>query len=293
MPIPQINFINGTIDDDSLFDTANTDAIVGADGNDTVFASSFSQPNLITLDTFEGGAGVDLLDYSDLNSGIVANFDIGVVTRLNQLGQVISGDYIDGFENIIGTDYDDTLLGDSEANRLDGGAADDSLEGGSGNDTLLGGDGDDVLKGGSGRDLLVSGAGDDTLSGGSSRDVFRWEADDYGMDTLRDFVIGQDVVSFGSGFFSGNPRRPSDYGDFLSTVQSADDTLLYAETADGVQLIARFEDVDRTELQAAIDDGSLFAIQRTIVGGGGPGGVVSPTRGDQLDRPSGDFDLFA
>ena len=48
-----------------------------------------------------------------------------------------------GIENVVGTGYDDTLIGSSDANSLSGGAGDDLLVGGSGSDALSGGEGVD------------------------------------------------------------------------------------------------------------------------------------------------------
>ena len=57
--------------------------------------------------------------------------------------------------NIIGSDHNDTLTGDSNANFLFGGEGDDSISGGDGNDTLSGGTGNNSLAGGAGADTFV------------------------------------------------------------------------------------------------------------------------------------------
>lgn len=291
MPIgTPINFINGTAGDDILFDTSNPDAIAGNDGNDTVVAS-VNAGNDAEWDTFDGGAGTDTLDYSDAGTGINGSLDGGVVNRVVGWGGIFSIDFATGFENVIGTGFADTVAGSTAANRLESGAGNDSLLGGNGNDTLRAGDGADTINGGSGRDLIVGGDGADRLRGGSGSDNFRWEAGDYGADVLVDFVLGTDQISFGRGFLATDPAERSDYADMLSTLQAVQDTLLYAETADGVRLIARFQGVDRTALQEAIDDGSLFAIQRGDLAGGGPGGVTATVPGLGAP-PSGGFDLI-
>ncbi len=61
-------------------------------------------------------------------------------------------EFIFGFENAIGGDGDDTLIGTAEANLLEGGSGDDSLAGGDGDDTLVGDPGNDILDGGPGDD---------------------------------------------------------------------------------------------------------------------------------------------
>lgn len=74
-------------------------------------------------------------------------------------------------ENVIGTNFSDTIFGDAMHNILSGGEGHDLLAGGLGNDTLEGGAGQDVLRGGEGFDRLLGGSGDDTLIGGSGEDV--------------------------------------------------------------------------------------------------------------------------
>jgi len=54
---------------------------------------------------------------------------------------------------VIGSEFSDSLLGNSVANMLVGGTGNDSLSGGAGNDTLRGGTGNDNLDGGDGVDF--------------------------------------------------------------------------------------------------------------------------------------------
>jgi Ca2+-binding RTX toxin-like protein len=52
-------------------------------------------------------------------------------------------DTLTSIENLVGSDFNDTLTGDAGANVLDGGLGDDTLNGGGGADSLIGGDGND------------------------------------------------------------------------------------------------------------------------------------------------------
>jgi YVTN family beta-propeller protein len=84
-----------------------------------------------------------------------------------------------GNDTISGLAGNDTLFGDAcdegatpaagTQARTDG---NDKLYGGDGNDALYGGGGRDTLNGGNGTDKLVGGSGDDTLIGGSGIDQF-------------------------------------------------------------------------------------------------------------------------
>ncbi len=62
------------------------------------------------------------------------------------------GDDISNFQNIIGSAYDDILVGDDMGNTLKGLAGNDELVGGDGADTLEGGAGADELDGDNGRE---------------------------------------------------------------------------------------------------------------------------------------------
>ena len=62
------------------------------------------------------------------------------------------------------------IIGNNNANTLNGTAEDDEIQGLGGNDTLRGRDGDDALYGGDGRDTLEGGEGSDLLDGGTGAD---------------------------------------------------------------------------------------------------------------------------
>ena len=81
-------------------------------------------------------------------------------------------------EHFVAGSGDDTVTGNTAANRLEGRAGYDRLTGGGGDDTLRGGGGDDTLRGGDGDDMLVGNTGDDTLAGGDGDDVLWGGADD-------------------------------------------------------------------------------------------------------------------
>ena len=77
------------------------------------------------------------------------------------------GDVATNFENIMGSAYDDELVGNNGANTLMGGDGDDEIAGGTGMDTVEGGAGADELDGGVPESDEQEEAGD-TLSYASS-----------------------------------------------------------------------------------------------------------------------------
>ena len=95
---------------------------------------------------------------------------------------------MDGDDTLYGGDGDDSLVGGSGTNQLNGGAGNDYLVGGSGIDQLNGGAGNDALHGNDGDDVLYGGAGDDALNGQGGADIFVLDADDAGVDIVRDFT---------------------------------------------------------------------------------------------------------
>ncbi|MEM7644361.1 MAG: esterase-like activity of phytase family protein, partial [Pseudomonadota bacterium] len=102
---------------------------------------------------------------------------------------------ISGVENVIGSAFDDVLIGNGAANALEGAGGDDLIQGDGGDDSVSGDAGDDVLSGGAGDDLVAGGDGDDSVSGDDGDDNLSGDA---GNDTL-DGGAGADTLSGGDG----------------------------------------------------------------------------------------------
>ncbi|MEL6780721.1 MAG: hypothetical protein AAFO06_26195, partial [Cyanobacteria bacterium J06597_16] len=125
------NVINGGLGDDTIAGGGGTDTLDGGDGIDT---NSFQ------------GIGAEVI--ADLGSGS-ASYQPNPTTTVFENFQ--------NFENFLGSDNNDQLFGDGEANVLSGAAGNDLLAGRGGDDTLNGDDGNDVLRGGGGNDTLNGG----------------------------------------------------------------------------------------------------------------------------------------
>jgi Ca2+-binding RTX toxin-like protein len=72
--------------------------------------------------------GTNTLDYSKYDSAATVNLANGEATGASS---------VSGIQNLIGSDYDDSLTGDAEDNVITGGKGDDTLEGGDGSDSYL------------------------------------------------------------------------------------------------------------------------------------------------------------
>jgi Ca2+-binding RTX toxin-like protein len=117
---------------DRLTGNNGANVLEGARGNDTLMGGNGS-------DSVVGGSGRDWAQYSS------ANADVAV--RLSSTDPQNTGgagfDTLSSVENLLGSGFDDLLIGDGVANHLKGAAGNDVLNGRGGNDTLTGNAGED------------------------------------------------------------------------------------------------------------------------------------------------------
>ncbi|ESQ75227.1 calcium-binding protein [Asticcacaulis sp. AC402] len=162
----QNNLYNGGIADDILNGNAGNDTLSGGDGNDSIDGGNHDDVlaggngNDTVLggggkdsieagagnDLVDGGAGVDTVSYAnavngmwiELNQGTTAGF-----SRDGNLSGLMGTDQLRNLENVIGSNFNDIIKGNSAANLI---------QGGGGYDTLFASRGIDVLDGGAGGD---------------------------------------------------------------------------------------------------------------------------------------------
>ena len=166
---------------------SNIENLIGSAFNDTLTGDA--GVNVIDgglgNDIMDGAGGIDTVTYASAGSAVTV--DLSIVVAQNTVGAGI--DTVKNFENVTGSDFNDTLTGNSAINLLTGGLGGDSLYGGGNNDILDGGDGADLLDGGVGNDTLYGGAGIDSLVGGDGKDILDGGA---GADSL-DGGLGDDT----------------------------------------------------------------------------------------------------
>jgi Ca2+-binding RTX toxin-like protein len=142
------DLLAGSNGDNFLVGGNGNDSIYGADGNDTIVTGQGA-------DFAEAGAGIDLIDFSGVTNGVVAELWQNYASN-DGYG---NADIIAGFENMVGSAFNDLLAGTDTANYIGGGAGADTIYGAGGNDTLVGGAGNDVFYGGLGADVFQYQAG--------------------------------------------------------------------------------------------------------------------------------------
>ncbi|WP_421326006.1 VWA domain-containing protein, partial [Aeromonas veronii] len=163
------------------------------DGDDDAVRSNIAL-NLLpeapfTLDYDNAVSGVNVTFNSTQGHAIGSDFNDSITG--NSLDNILSGG--DGDDLLYGMLGKDSLVGGKGNDTLDGGSGNDTLYGEAGNDTLIGGIGNDILQGGDGNDLLIGGLGSETMTGGTGSDTFKWIAGnaDGSTDTITDFSLGK------------------------------------------------------------------------------------------------------
>ncbi|KJS41260.1 MAG: hypothetical protein VR71_06125 [Roseovarius sp. BRH_c41] len=182
--------VYGEDGNDLLDGGAGNDLLQGGNGNDTLIGGAGA-------DTMIGGVGLDIVDYSTSGAAVTVDLAAGTATGGDATGDVIN----QGIDGIIGSAYDDTLIGSDASSTsgtdiyttyIDGGAGNDFIDGRNGGDSLLGGTGSDTILGGGGNDLIDGGADGDWLDGGDGTDTIFGGAGD---DTI--LVAGDNDSIFG------------------------------------------------------------------------------------------------
>ncbi|MCG6578078.1 calcium-binding protein, partial [Pseudomonas sp. AF32] len=170
-----IDLTNGTNIGEAAGHTyTNIEMFQGSNFDDTLSGSRLK-------DIFIGGAGADVIDgreamdsafYITSTTGVSINLQ----TQINQGGDA-EGDVLLNIEHVLGSHFNDVLVGSTGVNYLEGGLGNDVIDGGDGNDFLYGGltswtgpfkiDGSangpqaDILYGGTGNDTIVTAANDE------------------------------------------------------------------------------------------------------------------------------------
>lgn len=236
------NLVYGAGGNDRLLGRGGDDSLIGGDFHDTLIGGGGG-------DLLLGGNGVDTIDYRASAGGVA----IDLAARWASGGDA-EGDVLRGIENVVGSRFDDTLLGTQESYA---------------SDELAGGGGNDILDGRAGPDILNGGAGADTIDGGDyegwAYDILRYTGDTQGVsvdlgagigaggDAQGDIFTGFEIVEGGA----GNDTLTGDSDDFAR--------YNYLHGGAGNDIINGYDDASAT--YSAIDEIFGDAGDDTLIGG--------------------------
>ncbi|WP_460116181.1 Ig-like domain-containing protein [Pseudomonas sp. H2_D02] len=195
------NVLNAGDGNDILSVGTGNNTLHGEAGNDLLYSGSGN-------DLLDGGTGSDTASYAHASAGVTVN--LGLLAAQNTLGA--GTDTLTSIENLVGSNFNDTLTGNSAGNRIDGGL------------------GHDVLNGGGGDDTLIGGLGNNILTGGSGADTFQWQAGNSGHDVITDFTPGLDKLDLSQLLLGEN-----------GSAASLDDYLHFTVTGTGASVITSID----------------------------------------------------
>ena len=213
----------------------------GGDGNDSLIGSDRDDwlQGGKGEDRLAGGGGFDMVSYADAPNRIVADLSQRDATSQGKITAGAWGpDVLTSIEDVEGTSFNDTLLGDDGSNRLVGLAGADFINGRQGIDFLLGGEGNDTVVCSEG-DFAYGGGGWDSISfdGGAAfvnvaSELFLVGGLGFYMTEFEAYVGGSDADSISGADFAesfsggaGNDVLRGQGGDDLMLVDAGADVL--------------------------------------------------------------------
>lgn len=264
--------------------------LIGGSGNDRLTGNALDNviQGALGDDRIDGGGGSDTASYSLSNLEAVVDLRISGAQDTGYSGV----DTLISIENLVGSDYDDTLTGNGTANVIEGGGGDDRLNGQGGADT--------ASYAGAGRGVAVSlaivgaqntgGAGVDTLAlfenlrGSAFGDRL---TGDGGANRLEG-LGGADTLTGGAGADTlvgglGNDTYVVDAGDVI--VEAAGGGSDRVQTAIGWTLATNLERLTLTGAAAVNGTGNSAA--NALVGNGAANRLTGLAGDDTLDGGGG------
>jgi Ca2+-binding RTX toxin-like protein len=148
----QLENIIGSQFNDILIGSSQANHIQGWDDNDLFIGNGGN-------DHLDGGNNIDTVSYSR-DPGAV-NVNLSQNKARDGFGSI---DEIYNIENVVGSAFNDEIIGDTNANIVTAGVSNDIVKGGAGNDQLYGESDDDFLMGEAGDDLIDGNNDVDTVS---------------------------------------------------------------------------------------------------------------------------------
>jgi Ca2+-binding RTX toxin-like protein len=264
----------GAEDDDRLYGEAGNDTTFAGEGDDLLVSSSGA-------DALSGGDGFDTVDYRSSPAGVTAN----LASSAPGIGGDADGDTFVRLEQVYGSSYQDTIVGeDLVDNVLRGELGDDMLSGLRGDDTLDGGGGADTLDGGTGTDIadysvMVRLPNGTVLLSGVAVSLATGQG--YGGSAGGDVVVGIENLRGTSvnDALTGDGKSNSLWGGMSADTLAGGgdaDLFIYEHVSDSMgatpdEILDFGQGQDRIDLSAIDADAGLGGNQAFAFAAGGPG----------------------
>jgi Ca2+-binding RTX toxin-like protein len=185
-------------------------------------------------------------------------------------GDIAQGDRLYEIENLVGSNFGDTLTGSAGDNRIDGAGSNDTIFGLGGNDTLLGGDGDDFIDDTLGADSIFGGNGNDTVQYSGSSYLL---SGGIGTDTLLG-TSGADNIDLAAARFSGagggSGTTATSVAGFFDVMDlgDGDDLLWYSTPASSNLSLTVYGGLGNDRI-SMLDGDTAIGSSHTLYGGDG------------------------
>ncbi len=301
----------GAGDYDEVAGSLGIDTLNGGPGNFDLVHGDYG------YDRMDGGPGED--DIASFATAVAGGKGSGVwVSLAAHKARGDGHDRLFRFEDIEGSAFRDTLIGDTGDNRIVGGPGDDTLRGGGGEDELVGGQGSDGCEGAKGHttscgkeappkasayvqlDRTKGGGGGLVIVGGAGNDVFTAVTFDEATET---FGVGDTkgmAVGPGCDHVGGDPRQVACAANGPARWLTADlgpgnDRLRVEGSLAGAQNVRIAGGEGDDTIKAGPEDDLLQSGPGAdkLYGGDGSDGLVGGLPGPTYLYGEGDGDLLA
>lgn len=263
--LDSVERIYGSDYNDFFYGDDSANYFYGNDGQDYFYADAGN-------DLYAGGNGSDSINYFASTGGVRVDLFWG-----EGRGGFASGDRYYDIEQVIGSRYDDYLIGSDQGVELSGN---------DGNDIILGGEGDDFLTGGAGTDTLDGKAGDDTIIGGEGFDTIDGRE---GQDTLYG-ADGSDIMRGGN----DDDKLIGGEGDDIIDGGAGIDTAVYAVSAPTESPIINEGAIIDLEQGYAIDlwgDRDTLSFIENVTGSAGNDQIIGDSGDNLLEGGNGNDEI--
>jgi len=313
-----IEYVVGSKYDDTIRGDANANKLSGGEGNDTLEGRDGK-------DWLEGGAGNDWLigstddymidggdntdtaDFSNNSNGLVITLNDSDNGSLGNIGGSSASTIIKNVENVAGTQYKDSISGDTADNLLIGGydhsatavtANDDTITGGSGADTIVGDMMIDTATATilyAGNDVLGGGSDNDTIYGDSAPILSNTEVE-VAADQSVEYIRNTDNDSTLATIYGGNDTLKGGGGDDYLNGGSGWDTVDYSASTAAVivNLSSNYATGEGYDQLFNIENivGSSSALGDTLIGNALSNTIVGSTSGADTLSGMGGLDTL-